>query len=592
MKVKRIVFLLVSTLLCAFASAQGFVIDDFNETIQLHTDGSMRVQESIAVTFSESKHGIYRVIPIDYEAKHGMTRRVVLSGITVTDGNNARLKTKLKREGSDLNIRIGDADILIPEGTQMTYVISYDVFGMMNWIGGDANWDSSAELYWNVTGNGWQVPIRHARVNVTFPDTEDGKKVRAIAYDGPYGTFGGHAQIGAGASTSEELLTRINLTSNSLDCECLRELNPYEGLTFALSMPANLIQRPSAWQQFLLIIMPNPGLLIPVFVLLVMPLVWLRYGKDPNHGPKVIQFEPVDGMSAAEMGTLIDEKVDQRDIAAIIVSLAVKGHLTITQQKGFLSSSADLDLIPRDDKSNLTVDEYKMLTYLEKCGPHITQTDLRETIAPRRMELQTLLYDSLISRGYYLQNPQNVKAAYSILGIIVVVVLCVFATAISSYKDPLPSLLGGVLSGIIVLTFASFMPRRTPMGAKTWSRVAGFQEFISRAQEPQLQWQTKLNPTQALFEEYLPYAVSFGMVKQWAGAFANILNEPPSWYNTNGGVWNPYIFGDNLSSVSHDLGNAASVPPRSSGASGGGSGFSSGGGFSGGGMGGGGGGSW
>jgi hypothetical protein len=42
-------------------------------------------------------------------------------------------------------------------------------------------------------------------------------------------------------------------------------------------------------------------------------------GRDlPGRGTIVVNYEPPDKLSPAEVGTLIDERVDQRDISAVI----------------------------------------------------------------------------------------------------------------------------------------------------------------------------------------------------------------------------------------------------------------------------------
>ena len=67
---------------------------------------------------------------------------------------------------------------------------------------------------------------------------------------------------------------------------------------------------------------------------------WRKYGRDPKvRQAIVVKYNPPqkDGkdLTAAEVGTLIDEKLDPRDISASMIGLAVKGYITIeeTEQK-------------------------------------------------------------------------------------------------------------------------------------------------------------------------------------------------------------------------------------------------------------------
>jgi hypothetical protein len=46
-----------------FADLAGYTISHYDVEMTLHEDGSMDVQETLAVHFSEARHGIYRTIP-------------------------------------------------------------------------------------------------------------------------------------------------------------------------------------------------------------------------------------------------------------------------------------------------------------------------------------------------------------------------------------------------------------------------------------------------------------------------------------------------------------------------------------------------
>ncbi len=82
--------------------------------------------------------------------------------------------------------------------------------------------------------------------------------------------------------------------------------------------------------------------------------------------------------------------------------------------------------------------------------------------------------------------------------------------------------------------------------------------------------------------EYLPYAIAFGVEKEWAEVFKDITIPNPAWYSENGGgTFAPVSFAQSMHAFSSSVSSASS---SSSGSGGGGS--------SGGGGGGGGGGGW
>ncbi len=61
--------------------------------------------------------------------------------------------------------------------------------------------------------------------------------------------------------------------------------------------------------------------------------LWWNKGRDPRLRPIAAQYEPPDQLSPGEVGTLIDNSVDMRDITASIVDLAVRGYLVIEEKK-------------------------------------------------------------------------------------------------------------------------------------------------------------------------------------------------------------------------------------------------------------------
>jgi uncharacterized membrane protein len=128
------------------------------------------------------------------------------------------------------------------------------------------------------------------------------------------------------------------------------------------------------------------------------------------------------------------------------------------------------------------------------------------------------------------------------------------------------------------------MPARTVAGTRTLEEVLGFAEFLERVDREKYQNVTR---TPEMFERFLPFAMAFGVERQWARAFEDIYMEAPAWYaGMHAGSFNAGSFTRSLSTMSGQAASAMSSSPRTSS----GSGFS--GGSSGGGGGGGGGGAF
>ncbi|MBI2614619.1 MAG: DUF2207 domain-containing protein, partial [Gemmatimonadetes bacterium] len=173
------------------------------------------------------------------------------------------------------------------------------------------------ELYWNITGDEWDVPIEAASARIELPPGATG--VRAIAFNGPYGATARDAAVTVSGTTIEVVMSK--------------PLGFREGLTAAVGWDKGLVAEPTRTEQAAGFMASNWPLAIPVVVFLGMFGLWYRVGRDPAGLPVTVQYEPPGGLTPAEAGTLIDESVDMRDITATIVHLAVGGYLKIEEQE-------------------------------------------------------------------------------------------------------------------------------------------------------------------------------------------------------------------------------------------------------------------
>src|SRR5262249_35357209 len=102
--------------------------------------------------------------------------------------------------------------------------------------------------------------------------------------------------------------------------------------TVDVYVPRGVLKEPSALTKVWWFVAGNPIIFLPVFSFAVMFAIWWRWGKDPNPGMAVApMYNPPKDMKQAEVGTLIDDSGDPREITAILVDLAVRGYLKITE---------------------------------------------------------------------------------------------------------------------------------------------------------------------------------------------------------------------------------------------------------------------
>ena len=589
---------LVLTWVCQLALAQHesspypYVIDRFSVQGVWAANSDLEVTERIETTFHETRHGIFRKIPINFDTGRGVARRTKIDKIQVVDEQGAKHTTKISREGAYINIRIGDKDIELPPGTRKTYVVSYRVQNATNWFDKDTEWDARAELYWNMTGNDWDTEIRNFSYKFEFPETA---KPRARVITGYFGSTASVNQNGIGsASVVNAADTTLRLRSSTLAGERESPLNPGEGVTFVLNVPETVMARPGIGTQIYWLLSANVGLLLPFALVLVLFPVWLWKGRDPKGHKVDVLFEPPDGLSATACGSLLDDRVDVKDVSAGLITLAVRGYLTIDAKEAGLFGNRDstIKLTGKQDDGNLPEFEALLLKKLRQGGAEISKADLTTYVGTNIGDLQREAYQSLVKRGYYRTAPNEVKAAGCAIGVGLAVVMAILLNVVFSMgADEGSWVIGVFASFFVVLLFSLLLPRRTQKGADTRCQVAAFENAM-RGRKDYLEWVADKKIADAKYEEYLPYAIAFGLVQQWSDTFKDVVSAPPAWYSSPHGQahWTMNSFTSDFTNATTSLGYAANTPPRTSSSSGS-SGFSSGG-SSGGGFGGGGGGSW
>jgi len=538
-------------------------IQNFYSDIYIKKDGTINVEENIEYDFEAARrHGIYRDIPLRYDygyKKYG----IKLDVEDVTDFKDVPYIYNVSKSGGWANIRIGDPDSTV-SGVH-GYRIKYSVRGAVTFF------EDHDELYWNVTGEQWRIPIQNAGANVYFDeDITDG--VKTSCYTGAVG------------SENQDCNSEIN--NAGVKFKALNSLGGGEGLTIVVGIPKGIIEEPSSLSKSLWFISDNWYFGLPFLTFFTLLYFWKTRGKDPEgRGVIAVKYEPPEDLSPAEAGTLIDERANILDITSTIIDLAVRGFLKIEETQSttfFFFTDRDYKLIKTENSNEAKLKPYeqKVLSGIFKGKESIMVSELRNKFYTELPGIKKALYMELINKSYFPTNPENVRRIYKWVGI-GAMILGFFLIGIF----PLGFSIG--LSGLLILVFSRYMPRKTKKGSLKNEALLGFREFIERAEKDRIYRLAKEDPT--LFDRVLPYALVFGLEDKWASAFKDMYKEPPDWYHSSnyGSSFSPNIF---VSDIGRSLGvmnsTLASTPRRS-----GGSGLS-GGGSSGGGFGGGGGGSW
>ncbi|MDR3746906.1 MAG: DUF2207 domain-containing protein [Acidobacteriota bacterium] len=610
--------LLLCFVLIVPASARDWHLARFDTQMSVAPDGVVDVTERLDLVFVGSYHGIHRDIPIEYPGPHGSNYTLFLQVTGVTDG-----AFPLKYDSTTQN-GYRHLTIYIPGAvnTTRTVEIHYTVTNAVRWF------DDHDELYWNVTGNGWAVPIDSASTHIVFPVNASGE-LRAQAFTGQYGSHERDATVQVGGNA-------VSVATND-------PLSMREGLTADVYITKGVLTQPSLLTQTIWFVRSNSIVLLPLWAFLVMFFFWWTKGRDPKPDISVApRYEPPKGMTPAEVGTLIDDAVHPRDITATLVDLGVKGYLKIEevvntfpfsrrdyifhllkpQQSEWASlephervmlhgmfsaggGMADLkqllgSLAQRTPQFGALTNLQQVRTALDGLVPDdatgnatdVHLSDLKNHFYAALPAMKENILAVLKGKGMYSVDPRSAHVyvllgvLFTFVGFIVVQVLMHVLGVVSLLGSPGLFLLSAIIAVVIIILFARIMTAKSQKGVDTKVEILGLQEFITRVDADRLK---RMPPD--TFEKILPYAMALGIENRWAKAFQGILQNPPNWYvgQMPDMAFNPILFAGSMHSMAMDANQAFVAAPRASSTGSGWSSSDSGGGSSGGGFGGGGG---
>jgi len=525
-------------------------IRSFDVVVQADRDGILEVEEEINYDFENlEKHGIFRDIPL--VSKVGNLYRVIkIRNVRVTR-NNSEEKFEINKDANKLNIKIGDPNKTIT-GNHV-YKINYEV---ENGIG--SNYETHDEIYWNATGNDWEVPIDKA--SITFKTPNDIKQRDLICFTGSEGSTEKNCENEESKVVSKEILY------------------PGMGLTAAAkydkgAFPRSILQSepPASFGQKILSFLLRYIYVFWLILNLIIPLalmIWYNKRKNKKRfGKPTVNFEiPKDQngniIPPALAGTIDTAKLERDDCVATLFDLAIRRYIRLEETKTKRQLLPDLvqqkivKCKQKDEKLNIF--EQKLFDRLFKDGEEIFAKDLKKDFYKTYEDLEQIAFKELVHKKYFVRNPKIQRGLILALGIV-----ALFTANI-------------ILSGMLIFLSIKLIGRTT-LGDEIDFKIDGLKLFL-KSMDRNYKWQAKKFYT---VEQMIPYAMSLGYIDKFMEQL-KIINPDynPTWYRGYSGSFYGAYAGF-YTSVNSNL--TTSAPSSSSGFSGG---------SSGGGGGGGGGGSW
>ncbi|HVL24054.1 MAG TPA: DUF2207 domain-containing protein [Thermomicrobiales bacterium] len=529
--------------------ASGVVWEIYDVAIDVREDGTLHVTERQDVRFDGDFSEGFVTIPLDRVGSIDNVQVTTEGRPEDLDGNSILTSDELDRDGELMTSRqvstamydgeagthhvteengelvieygfepTGSATMSYLSGSQVrTIVLEYDVAGAIR------DYPDAAEpwqqLHWlaiskDVTGI---ADIRSASVTVTLPEDVP---VEELAY----------------APEPEEVSTNM-LTWPS------RSMGEGDAFDVQVAFPAITAATTPDWQpaadahdaaaedrdnQKALgsVLLIAAGVLAAVGGGLCLLYAWYTRIREPAARPEmdIITAPPAD-LPAGLVGALVDEAVQPRDVAAIVMDLDRRGVIRIVentgQENGRFGGHPRYAVELKEPIASAQPYEQVVLKAIfgANAAPPATESfnALRPLFGVHREAIQSAMDEEFVRRGYYAELPATSRHRWQLLlkvflGLTVAVAAGILIWTRSwSWVALLPPVLGVVIY-LAGKRLTPSIARKTLEGAEVAGDWRAFQRHLESKH-----WSSFANERAEVYETYLPWVVAFGIDTRWLG---------------------------------------------------------------------------
>ncbi len=272
------------------ADNMAYELVSYNVLANVYQNHSYKVQETIKVNIPE------RLDKLEFALPSG--------NFQVTDIKVQNVKNTVQKTEGRRSLTITDPKAL-KKGNH-TYRVNFTIkeFAERN--------DEYDMFYYDALLPEWRVPIGNVEIKVFFPDDFPWDDMQY--YGGQFGIAGESAKLNYKASEADKtvIITGERIPENY--SVTLKAQLPDDYWKGALD---------NTWAGYAI-----AGILLAVVI--ISFVLWLIGGRDPKY-KKSVERKPIEGVAPSDITYIYEGKVKIRDIVALILYMATKGYIRISE---------------------------------------------------------------------------------------------------------------------------------------------------------------------------------------------------------------------------------------------------------------------
>ena len=270
-------------------------------------------------------------------------------------------------------------------------------------------------------------------------------------------------------------------------------------------------------------------------------LLWYLKGRDPQSGP-VPEYltEPPSNLPPGAVGTLLDEKVDMRDITATLIDFARRNYSVLEERQSegsygsvkrrfWFKKESDVELVGlRDYERDL------FRAFFGRKDERSVSKTLPQGFYNKLPKIREAMYHDVTEAGLFRDRPDRVRAKYIGWGIAILILsgiaLLLLSSALSFTSFAICPAFAIAIFGIGLAIISRAMPAKTRDGVQEAAKWWAFRKYLQNIDK-----YVDIPSVAEQFDKYLPYAVALNLDRKWVHMFSRVETTPvPTWYHP---VW-------------------------------------------------------
>jgi uncharacterized membrane protein YgcG len=528
----------------AHAQDKSLVWDRFDVDIAINADGTFDVAEKQAIRFTSGSFTFgYREILV---RNFGYIDNWMLTDAS----GNLYTQTSYGEEPYTFTVEDNGYNYVIRwyfppiQNAGAIYTLRYTVHDGLRY------YEKGDQLWWKAIYGDRSFPVLDGRVRVTTPSGAtvqeyaayiNGRDARdsataVVEDDNRSVIFDLTRRLKAG----EEFEVRVQFTAGVVDGVA----QPWQqAADEAAAQQEEALRFKERWGPVASLFFGALGLLLILGGPAALYTLWYKLGRDkPVSMVADYLPEPPDDLPPGLAGALLDETVDMEDIIATVVDLARRKAISITEEKEEGMFRSGYDFIYRRERQDTPLRPYeeRLIKSMFGSQKEVHLSDLKDKFYAKLPAIRQQMYEALIDEGYFSKRPDTIRKLYMGLGVVGLMgaffvgfmLIAVFGSLTGAAV--LPGIgLGITAIGLIIL--ARYMPRKTDKGAEAAARWRAFKTYLKNIDK-----YSDIEAQKKIWDQWLPYAIAFGIDKEYINKFTAVNAPSPGWYIPTASMYGPF----------------------------------------------------